>query len=137
LFIFLTISKKLYFNIIWSVILICRIFALAKESLKGTEAFPSSFFEENALFPDGNFSLEVSSPGVDAPLKLHRQYIKNAGRKVEVLLTDGTKVEGILLTVGDEALTIEERIGKGNKATIKSTTILFNQIKHTRVLVTF
>lgn len=37
--------------------------------------------EEEALFPDGDFSLELSSPGLDEPLKLHRQYIKNvAGR---------------------------------------------------------
>ena len=29
--------------------------------------------EEMAIYPDGDFSLEVSSPGVDEPLKLHRQ----------------------------------------------------------------
>src|SRR6476619_4713909 len=45
------------------------------------------YIEETGLFP-GGFSLEVSSPGVDEPLKLHRQYKKNTGRKVEVLLND-------------------------------------------------
>src|SRR5688500_8236674 len=39
--------------------------------------------EENGMYPDGNFSLEVSSPGLDEPLKLHRQYKKNIGRYVE------------------------------------------------------
>ena len=29
--------------------------------------------EENEWYPDGNFSLEVSSPGIDEPLKLLRQ----------------------------------------------------------------
>src|SRR5688572_21038174 len=33
--------------------------------------------EENNMYADGNFSLEVSSPGLDEPLKLHRQYLKN------------------------------------------------------------
>ena len=32
--------------------------------------------EESALFPDGDFSLEVSSPGLDEPLKINRQYKK-------------------------------------------------------------
>jgi len=95
------------------------------------------YIEETGVFPDGNFSLEVSSPGVDEPLKLHRQYKKNTGRKVEVLMNDGNKIEGVLLNAGDDAITIEEKRGKGNKTTIKSTTILFNQIKHTTVLITF
>src|SRR5580698_9642471 len=37
--------------------------------------------DEAAFFPAGDFSLEVSSPGLDEPLKLHRQYRKNIGRQ--------------------------------------------------------
>jgi len=95
------------------------------------------YIEESGLFPDGNFSLEVSSPGVDKPLKLHRQYKKNIGRKVEVELNDGTKLEGKLTQVNEEEITIEEKLGSGKKSTMKTTTILFNQIKHTTVLITF
>ena len=95
------------------------------------------YIEETGLFPGGNFSLEVSSPGVDEPLKLHRQYTKNTGRRVEVVLKDGNKIEGILSEAGTDAIIIEEKTGKGNKTTIKTTTILFNEIKHTTVLVTF
>ena len=95
------------------------------------------YIDGTGLFPDGNFSLEVSSPGVDEPLKLHRQYKKNTGRRVEVLLNDGGKVEGTLLNTGDNEITIEERKGKGSKLTSQSTTILFSQIKHTKVLITF
>ena len=39
--------------------------------------------EEANFFPHGDFSLEVSSPGLDEPLKLYRQYKKNIGRPVE------------------------------------------------------
>jgi ribosome maturation factor RimP len=95
------------------------------------------FIEETGLFPDGNFSLEVSSPGVDEPLKLHRQYKKNIGRKVEVLMNDGSTTEGTLLNVSDNEITVEEKTGKGNKAIIKTKAISFNQIKHTTVLITF
>jgi len=95
------------------------------------------YIEESGLFPDGNFSLEVSSPGVDEPLKLNRQYKKNIGRRIEILLIDGTKAEGKLLEVTDNEIIIEDRTGKGNKTTVKTTTILFNQIKQTKVLITF
>jgi len=95
------------------------------------------YIEETGMFPDGNFSLEVSSPDVDEPLKLHRQYQKNIGRKVEVLLNDSAKKEGMLLNVSGNEIVIEEKTGKGNKTIITATTILFNQIKHTTVLITF
>ena len=95
------------------------------------------YIEESELFPGGNFSLEVSSPGIDEPLKLYRQYKKNIGRKIEVLLKDGTKIEGKLLTVNDNEIVLEDRTGKGSKTIIKTTTILFNQIKQTKVLITF
>src|SRR5689334_2746025 len=36
--------------------------------------------EESALFPNNDFSLEISSPGLEEPLKLRRQYLKNIGR---------------------------------------------------------
>ena len=52
-------------------------------------------------------------------------------------MNDGTTIEGKLLSVTDDEIVIEEKTGKTNKATIKTTTILFNQIKQTKVLITF
>jgi ribosome maturation factor RimP len=94
------------------------------------------FIEETNLF-GGDFSLEISSAGVDKPLKLLRQYKKNIGRKVGVALIDGGIIEGKLTDVTTENITIEEKTGKGNKTIMKTTTILFNQIKDTTVLITF
>ena len=93
--------------------------------------------EESDLFSNGDFSLEVSSPGVDEPLKLHRQYKKNIGRTVEVIMNDGTKKEGKLADVNDAEIFLEEKTGQGKKTVSKTTNILFNQVKHTKVLVTF
>ena len=36
--------------------------------------------EEENMFPNGDFSLEVSSPGLDEPLKMHRQYLPRIKR---------------------------------------------------------
>ena len=95
------------------------------------------FLEEKEIFPGNNFSLEVSSPGIEEPLRLHRQYVKNTGRKVEVEMMDGNKISGKLLSVTEDEITIEEATGKGKKQIIKKTTIFFNQIKQTIVLITF
>ena len=95
------------------------------------------YIEETNLFGTQNFSLEVSSFGVGNPLKFLRQYQKNIGRTIEVILKDGNRLEGTLLAADEQNLTIEEKTGKGNKMTKKTTTILFNQIKHSTVLITF
>ncbi len=66
--------------------------------------------EEGSLFSGADFSLEVSSPGLDEPLKLLRQYQKNIGRNVEVVLKDGFKKEGKLESATDQVIIIEEKI---------------------------
>jgi ribosome maturation factor RimP len=93
--------------------------------------------EESALFPDGDFSLEVSSPGLDEPLKLFRQYKKNIGRFVEVTFKDSTKKEGKLVDATEDGVVIEIESGKGKKKEIKQESILFDQIKNTKIQVKF
>jgi len=93
--------------------------------------------EESNLYPDGDFSLEVSSPGLDEPLKMHRQYVKNIGRTVEVLFEDGSKKEGKLITVTDADILLEHTEGKGKKAITQQLVIPFNHIKSTTVQIKF
>lgn len=93
--------------------------------------------EESGMYPDGNFSLEVSSPGLDEPLKLHRQYKKNIGRYVEVLLNDTTKVEGKLLEMTEDGIVLETESGKGKKKELKQGPILFENIKNTKIQIKF
>ena len=93
--------------------------------------------EEMAIYPDGDFSLEVSSPGVDEPLKLHRQYLKNMGREVEVLLNNDEKKTGKLINVTETDISIEFTEGKNKKAVVHQLTIPFTDIKETIVLIKF
>jgi len=81
--------------------------------------------------------LEISSPGIDEPLKLIRQYKKNIGRKIDITLNDESKKEGKLLSVTDNTVTIEQTIGKGKKAETLQTEISFAEIKQTKVLIVF
>jgi ribosome maturation factor RimP len=93
--------------------------------------------EEDAMFPDGDFSLEVSSPGVDEPLKMHRQYVKNTGRNVEVIFNDDTRKEGKLLAVTEADILLEHTEGKGKKAVTQQLLIPFENIKSTTVQIKF
>ena len=93
--------------------------------------------EEMGLYPEGDFSLEVSSPGIDEPLKLFRQYKKNVGRNVEVTLNDASKKEGELLEVNENELVIKYTEGKGKKLVEHQPTIPFSEIKQTKVLIKF
>lgn len=93
--------------------------------------------EEANIFPEGDFSLELSSPGLDEPLKLKRQYKKNIGRKVEIVLNDGTKKEGSLREVSEDGIIVEEVTGKNRNRQLINHTFLFNNIKTTRIQAVF
>ncbi|RCH56787.1 ribosome assembly cofactor RimP [Mucilaginibacter hurinus] len=92
--------------------------------------------EENVI--DTAYNLEVSSPGLDTPLTLLRQYQKNIGRQLALKTAAGTKREGKLLAADENAITIEEKIKeKGKKAEVIESVIPVEQITETKVLISF
>ncbi|GGE29147.1 ribosome assembly cofactor RimP [Sphingobacterium cellulitidis] len=92
--------------------------------------------EENVI--DKAYRLEVSSPGIDSPLLLKRQFEKNIGRSIQMKMLDGTKKEGELLSVTDDSISIEEKVKeKGKKAVLVQADIPLDQIKETKVLISF
>jgi ribosome maturation factor RimP len=93
--------------------------------------------EEMGIYPDGNFSLEVSSPGIDEPLKNQRQYAKNVGREVEVKMNDDSIKTGKLVAATEQDLTIEYTEGKNKKAVTHTVSLPLDEIKHTIVQVKF
>jgi ribosome maturation factor RimP len=74
---------------------------------------------------DGSYELEVSSPGIDRPLKLLRQYRKNVGRTFRVTKNDAGargQIEGTLEAVEGDELTF--RTGDTATVTIRFTDIM-------------
>ena len=92
---------------------------------------------EQGICNDGEFSLEVSSPGVDEPLVLPRQYVKNIGRSVEVEMLDGRNLEGKLLSADEISIQLEEEKGKGKKKEIIQHFLLIKDIQSTIVKLIF
>ena len=93
--------------------------------------------EEAAFFPEGDFSLEISSPGVGEPLKLHRQYLKNIGRLLLVTFKDESVKEGKLLEVTEADIIIETTTGKGKKAETLHQVIPLVNIQSATVQIQF
>lgn len=82
---------------------------------------------------DGKYSLEVSSPGIDRPLVLQRQYPKHKGRMLTLTLADGSRMEGVLTDVSDDALVLSVPNGK----TPEEQAIAFENIKESFVQISF
>ena len=93
--------------------------------------------EEKGWYPEGEFSMEISSPGIGEPLLLHRQYLKNVGRDLEVIFTDDSIKIGTLMAVTADDILIQSTEGKGKKAVTQQLLIPFNKIKSTTVQIKF
>ncbi len=83
------------------------------------------------------YTMEVSTPGLDHPLKLKRQYNKNIGRGLKVLRKDKRVIHGLLKEVVEEKIIVETESGQGKKIELESIDIPFVEIEKTFVTVSF
>src|SRR5688572_14905420 len=95
----------------------------------------SKTLDETSLVSDA-YLLEVSTPGVDQPLKLKRQYVKNVGRRLKIKLQDKT-LEGKLTEVGEDNITLVQEVGSGKKQESVPVLIPLAAIEKAFVLVSF
>ncbi len=91
--------------------------------------------EENVMADA--YTLEVSTPGIDLPLKLNRQYAANVGRHVKVQLKDKEIVKGKLLAAGDKSISLDTENKDSKKKEFVRMDIPFIEIEKTTVTVSF
>lgn len=99
-----------------------------------------SYLDEHGWLGE-TYTLEVSSPGVDRPITLPRQYAKNVGRGIELELASGEKKEGQLEEATEEGITLLEVVRrKEGKKNIKEELrpfIPFSEIKKAMIKISF
>lgn len=99
--------------------------------------------EHNLDREQQDFELNVSSAGLDRPLRVLPQFIKNIGRTVKVVKMDGTKLEGELKSATETGIVVEnsrtEKVeGKKKKEVIvEQHQLPFDNIKETKIVITF
>ena len=67
----------------------------------------SRYFETKFDREVEDYSLTVSSAGLDQPFKVMKQYVKALGTKVEVSLKGGKKMVAVLVEADEESITLK------------------------------
>ena len=113
---------------------------LALDTCRQISRFLEGHLDEEKWLGE-KYTLEVSSPGLERPLKLKRQYKKNIGRNLEMTLEDGSVKTATLKEVNDDGILVEETVvikeGKKKKKEIVQTNLLFENIKKALVVISF
>lgn len=90
-----------------------------------------------------DYELEVGSAGITSPFKVLRQYRKNIGNEVELLLKKGVKLSGVLKSAdeGGIVVTIEKQVkpeGAKRKVTVEEDLpFTFEEIKYAKYIIRF
>lgn len=91
-----------------------------------------------------DFSLEVSSAGLDQPLRAVKQFKKNIGREVKVVTAqNGQKFQGILKAADEEQISVEvkeKRNVEGRKTKVWITEEIpfkYNDVKEVKLIISF
>jgi ribosome maturation factor RimP len=99
--------------------------------------------EHNLDREEVDFELHVSSAGLDKPLRVHAQFVKNIGRGLDVKLKNKEKTSGTLTAVSEQGIVLErsekQQIeGKKKKELVVITeAIAFSDISEARIVITF
>jgi len=103
----------------------------------------SRHIESNLDREKDDFELNVMSPGLTEPFKILRQYQKNVGKQIDVLTKEGKKLSGKLLFATEEGIELESKVKekveskKGKQLIINNIKLTFNQIKETKIVISF
>ena len=87
-----------------------------------------------------DYELTVCSAGLDNPFMVEQQYHKYIGKEVGVLLTNGKRKKGIILSYEDDVLTLEvvkKKKGSKKDYIIKDVEISTSKIKETKLKINF
>jgi ribosome maturation factor RimP len=95
----------------------------------------SDKLDESDAMGEGEYQLEVTSPGAERPLKEHRHYVRAAGRLARFQLHEGGDLVARILTVDDDGLDLEVPGVKGRKPTARR--VAFDEIAKARVEIEF
>ena len=103
----------------------------------------SRFIESKLDREEEDYELEVGSAGIGQPFKVLQQYLNNIGNEVEVLTTEGRKMEGVLKDANEEnmTLTVQRKVkpegAKRPKLVEEDVTYTYSEIKYTKYLISF
>jgi len=101
----------------------------------------SRFIEHHLDREKEDFELVVSSPGLDMPLQVKEQYLKNIGNRLKIRLNNHQEIKGKLIEVKKETIIIEPDPKKKKKKTEKEEPgkkeYSFDDIQQAKLIIEF
>ena len=100
----------------------------------------SKYIEEHFDRDIEDYELTVCSAGLDNPFMLDEQYHKYNGKEVGVLLTNGKRQKGIILSYENNMLTLavtKKKKGSKKGSIIEEMVIPKKEIKETKLKINF
>jgi ribosome maturation factor RimP len=95
----------------------------------------SAKLDDSDAMGEGEYTLEVGTPGAERALTEHRHYVRATDRLVKFQLHEDGELVARILTVDDDGLDVEVPGVKGRKATTRR--LAFDDIDKARVQVEF
>ncbi|MFJ6730564.1 ribosome maturation factor RimP [Streptomyces sp. NPDC091281] len=95
----------------------------------------SAKLDETDAMGDGEYTLEVGTPGAERALTEHRHYVRATDRLVRFQLREGGELVARILAVDEDGVDLEVPGVKGRKATARR--IAFADVDRARVQVEF
>jgi ribosome maturation factor RimP len=82
-----------------------------------------------------DFELEVSSAGLDQPLKLPRQFVKNIGRDLKITTADDKNFIANLTVVHEDSIILLIPENKKLKISQQETSLAWDAIKEAKIVI--
>ena len=103
----------------------------------------SRFIESKLDREAEDYELSVFSAGLSEPLQLVRQYKKNVGMELDVLLISGLKMTGVVKEVNDQAICLEVTTKEKTEGSKKKELVTrvhnidYSEIKEAKKIIKF
>ena len=103
----------------------------------------SKFIEANLDRDVEDYELEVGSAGIGQPFKVRQQYVNNIGNEVEILLSDGSKLKGVLKDADDDGFTavVKKKVkpegAKRPKMVDEDVRLAYGEAKEVKAVIRF
>ena len=103
----------------------------------------SKFIEAKLDRDVEDYELEVGSAGIGQPFKVRQQYVNNIGNEVEILLSDGSKLKGVLKDADDDGFTavVKKKVkpegAKRPKMVDEDVRLAYGEAKEVKAVIRF
>jgi ribosome maturation factor RimP len=85
----------------------------------------------------GDYELNVSSPGLDMPLLVPEQFIKNEGRMVDVTTGEGEHLKGVMMNVNAGGFDLQTETKQKKEKVTAVRSFNFEDVKSVKVIISF